>query len=254
MEAHRERPLWWSWMVATTVGELIGFAVPAVAGMAALSLIGVPDTPAPALAFFVILPLAGAGEGGILGFFQWRELRRPLPAVTCRVWAGATAAAAALAWVLGMLPSTIDAIISLPISALILLWAVVAVPLLCTIGVAQALVLRRSIDGARWWAVANVLGWLLGLPVTFIGPSLVPDGSPPVVWGTAFIISGLLMGAIVGATTGLALQRLLARNRRAGELRGERVQPDDGPTEAAGVPVRTTTTQWRRVDSSRQRR
>lgn len=209
----RPRPLWLSWTLATTIGELLGFAVPALAGMAALLLIGAPDTTAPALAFYALLVIAGAGEGAILGAAQWRALRSALPSISRRTWAGATATGAAVAWALGMLPNTIDAIIALPTTVLFLLWIAIAVPLLCTIGVAQMLVLRPHINGSGWWIGANVLGWLLGLPATFIIPALVPDGSPTAVWVVAFIVAGVLMGAIVGATTGLALQRILAQNR-----------------------------------------
>jgi hypothetical protein len=88
-------------------------------------------------------------------------------------------------------------------------WVVIAPIMLCSIGVGQWFALRQHIDGAGRWIPANVVAWLLGLPVTFIIPALVPNGSPPAVWLAAFVSAGLLMGAIVGAVTGRTLLRLL---------------------------------------------
>lgn len=201
--------IWAAWTLATAAGELLGFAVPALAGALAFWLLGEPDTGAGALTLAATVLVAGIGEGAILGAFQWRVLRRALPAISRRAWVGATAAGAAAAWALGLLPSTLDALIGLPTRIQIAAWTALALPLLCTIGVAQAMVLRQHVHGVRRWVAANALAWLLGLPVTFIGPALVPDGSPPAVWVTVFIASGLAMGMIVGAITGLALIRLL---------------------------------------------
>jgi hypothetical protein len=214
------RHVWRSWVLATAAGEVIGFAVPAIAGAVAFRLIGEPDRAAPALAFYVLLLAAGAGEGAILGTAQSLVLRRVLPSVSPRAWVGATAAAAGAAWALGLLPSTVDALVPLQPALLVAAWVALAPPLLCSIGVAQWLVLRRHVDGTGRWVTANVLGWLLGLPVTFVGPALVPNGSPPVVWAGVFIVSGLLMGAVVGVVTAVALRRILAANGRAASSPG----------------------------------
>jgi hypothetical protein len=212
----RVASLWRSWTLATAVGEVLGFAIPVLTGAAAFSLIGEPDDARSALAFSVLLPAAGVGEGTILGSAQWLVLRRSLPSLSRRAWVGATAAAAGTAWALGLLPSTIDALVAVPSSVLIGAWVLLAAPLLCTIGVAQWLVLRRHVAGAGGWVVANALGWLLGLPVTFIGPALVPNDSPPALWLGVFVVCGLLMGTVVGVVTGVALDRLLMRAARGG--------------------------------------
>ena len=65
-------------------------------------------TLAPGIAL-VLLVLAGVGEGAVLGWAQSRMLRRELPRLGTGDWVGATAAGAAAAWTIGMLPSTLHA-------------------------------------------------------------------------------------------------------------------------------------------------
>ena len=81
--------------------------------------------------------------------------------------------------------------------------------LLVSIGVPQWLVLRRHLRHAGWWVLANALAWSLGLAVPFVALALVPDAAPFWVWAATGIVSGLLMGLVVGALTGLALLWLM---------------------------------------------
>ena len=46
-------------------------------------------------------------EGVVVGAAQWRVLREPLPALSRGSWVEATAIGAGLAWLLGMVPSTV---------------------------------------------------------------------------------------------------------------------------------------------------
>ncbi len=201
-------PLWWRWTVATATGELLGFAVPAAVGaLAVTGLAGLPTVPR-ALATLALVALAGVVEGAALGLAQWLVLRRALPPSAACAWALPTALAAGLAYILGFAPSTLDDL-GAPTPAVIAAWVLVAVPLLLSIGLAQWTALRRYVPRAGQWVAANALGWLLGLPFTFAGIALVPDGSPIAAYIAAGAVSGWLMGAAVGAVTGLALVRLL---------------------------------------------
>ncbi len=197
------RALWWRWTVATATGELLGFAVPAAVGaLVVRALAGRP------LAILPLVALAGIVEGGALGAAQWLILRRVLPAIGARAWVLPTALAAGLAYILGMTPNTLgDLGAGTPV--VIAAWALVAPLLLVSIGLAQWPALRRHLPRAGRWVWANALAWVAGLPLTFIGIALVPDGSPTAAYIAAGVVSGWLMGAVVGAVTGAALVRLL---------------------------------------------
>src|SRR4051794_3454929 len=69
------------WFAVVTVGEFVGFCVPAAVGAATA------QAP-PGVAFAAVLA-AGAVEGSALGFAQASVLRRALPAVGTRRWTGA---------------------------------------------------------------------------------------------------------------------------------------------------------------------
>src|SRR3954469_15768104 len=94
-----QHPLSWRrWLVGVAVGELVGFAGPAAAGILASELV--------ASAQLVVMPVAGLFEGAALGYAQVVVLRRSWPTLRGDAWVRATSLAAAVAWFLGMLPST----------------------------------------------------------------------------------------------------------------------------------------------------
>jgi hypothetical protein len=189
------------------IGETVGFAVPAAVGTLAYGL-GVS-----AATTVLLAVAAGAGEGAILGLAQSRVLRREIGGFAPRDWIAATAAAAALAWAVGMPLGVFGE--ALPTPVLIASVAIAAVVLLTVIGGAQWLVLRLYVSRAELWVPANSLAWLLGLTVPFALMSLVDEGDPAVLIFAAGVASGLCMGLVVAAVTGLALVRLLRPGREA---------------------------------------
>ena len=212
--AERRSPftdLWRRWALATAAGEVAGFAVPAAVGVGAVAAFGEPAAVAGYLKMIAIMVPAGMAEGAILGFAQWSVLRGPVGRVRAHEWVCATSLAAGVAWLIALALVMVRDLATLPPAVLIALAVPVALIVLASIGVAQWLVLRRYVPGTGWWAPVNVAAWLAGLPITFIGPALVPDGSPAMVWLAVGVLCGLLMGLIVGAITGVALVRIIAR-------------------------------------------
>jgi hypothetical protein len=192
------------WLVAVTAGELAGFSIPAIVGATAYAA-GLDG-----LGFLAALVIAGAGEGAVLGLAQSHVLCRCIPALRRRDWVVATASAAAFAWLLGMLPSTLgERLEQVPLALLIPFAALGAVALLLSIGVAQWVVLRHHLPRASRWIAANALAWIAALPVPFVllGAS---SGAGPVVQALAGVAAGAVMGAVVAAVTGHALAQLLS--------------------------------------------
>lgn len=210
--ARAERATYRRWFVATTVGELVAFSIPtAVWGLTVVA--GLDER-------WALVPVvaAGAGEGAVLGYAQTRALRRDLPALEVRSWIEVTAAAGALGWAVGMTPSTFhEALSGLPVALLAVLGAAGGAVLLCSIGAAQAMVLRRHVHHAGRWVAANALGWLAGLPIAFLALAIAPEHRAAARAAFA-IVGGVGMGAVVAAVTGAFLVRLL-RHRRTGFAR-----------------------------------
>lgn len=191
----------WFWTV--TVAEFVGFAVPAVVG--ALTATAVPAVSLPAVL------AAGAVEGGMLGWGQVNVLRRALPGMRRRPWIVATAAAAMLAYAIGLAPSTFaGSIESWPMVALVPGAAVLGGALLATIGTAQWSILRHHVRQAGRWIATTALAWLVGLAV-FLGFSmpLWQPGQPLALVVGIGIVGGLLMAATTSLISGTALRWLL---------------------------------------------
>lgn len=202
-----------TWILAVTAGEFIGFCAPALAGAL---LIGSPTA--------VSLPVlvgAGAVEGAILGASQALVLRRALPQLSLRTWVAATAAAGAVAWILGLLPSATHELWSQwPLPALVLVAILLAVLLLCSVGAAQWWELRRHLAHAGTWVWGTALAWGLGMLAfsAITTPLWQPEQTQQAVVAIG-ALGGLAMAATMAATSGLVLLHLLERRHRSVGLR-----------------------------------
>jgi hypothetical protein len=206
---HTAWEIWSRWTVITSVGEFIGFSVPAIVGAVSTAALGNVNNPAANLTMAATMILAGTCEGAILGLAQWLALRRYLPKLSQRAWVLATMAGAAVAWAIGMLPSALDDLTSLPLIILIGGGLVLGPTLLCAIGVAQYLVLCRLLPHVGWWIPASALAWLLGLMVVFVGMALIPDNASVPFIILIASLAGFGMGAVAAGVSGVALVRLL---------------------------------------------
>ena len=205
------------WVLVVTLGEAVGFSVPAVVGVAVT---GAPWGPRATL---VALVPAGSVEGALLGaaqadcLYRWRVL----PAR--RWWVVATSVGAAVAWSIGMLPSTFD-----------LRWtaetAVVAgvggLMLLTSLPLAQYFVLRGHVRRAARWIPINIAAWLLGIAWTLAPSPVVVESTPAGALIVIYGIAGLCMAATVAVVIGLGMFGCCSQSRRSGQ---GRQGPVNGP-------------------------
>ena len=123
----------------------------------------------------VLLPdLAMFTAGLMIGVFQWVVLRQRVPQVGWWVLASAAGWAGGWAIVIATVPPEIGILTGTVLGA--------------AMGTLQWSYLRRHFHRAGWWIVISTLGWTIGL---------------------AGIMGQLLVGAAVGAVTGIALELLL---------------------------------------------
>lgn len=190
------------------LGTLVGPQLDRIAGLAAAL-----------LAALVAVVFGALLEGVVVGYAQESVLRRRIPPLRRHRWVVATAVGAGLAWLLGMIPSTImtlqapeaatapaaepPALLRYALAALL---GAVAGPVL---GVVQWAVLRRHVRHAVRWLWANVAAWAVGMPLVFLGMEFVPwDGTRLAVFVTLYVVCGLT-GLVVGAIHGRVLVRLV---------------------------------------------
>ncbi|MDD5126791.1 MAG: hypothetical protein PHR43_01640 [Dehalococcoidales bacterium] len=205
---------WLKWTFACGAGELIGIGVAAGIWMLHLRLFGEPQTLPWQLLLILVMILAGIIEGSVTGAFQWWVLKQRFAILKTRNWLFVTALGAAVAWLLGMLPSTF---LSQPDTADMVKMAVWQTALLslgmgivlgAVFGAFQWLELKKHTPDAARWIPANLLAWMAGLLVIFLGAALpTADTALPVIIAIG-AAAGLLGGLAVGAITGLFLVQL----------------------------------------------
>jgi hypothetical protein len=185
------------WVGWTVAGEAAGFTVAAIAGALSTTR-DLPTAPE-----FALLVGAGSIEGALLGAGQAIAMTRlQLPPRMLLRWPVVTSVAAALAWSIGLLPSSIPHI---PWSSP-LIWLIAAVlgsALLLSIPTAQYLLLRSAIHAAGSWIWVNVLAWSLGICWTFAPSPLVDASTPLLSLIGIYAVAGLLMATTVAVITGL---------------------------------------------------
>lgn len=196
------------WIFRVTLAESTGFLIP-VCAMAVCSVLRCP----PVLTW-VVVALSGAGEGALLGFGQATALRRSLGGWPVARWVAATATAAALAWAIGMAPSSL-ADLGRPLDmARPLHWVYVSVGgllILLSIPVAQFTVLNSRLERAWRWIPISAAAWLIGVAVTIVpGPFIDERTSVPVLVA-CYVAAGLAMALTVATITGAGMQRMLRR-------------------------------------------
>jgi hypothetical protein len=194
-----------AWTVSVSWGELAGFCFPALVG-------GLLREEPPLLVLGAMV-LAGSVEGVVLGWSQARVLRSRLRGLSTGRWVVATAFAAAVAWLIGMSPSTFHEQWSTwPSAVVALVGAVLGALLLSVIGIGQWLELRRhDVPLAARWIAYTAAGWGAGLVVfTAVATPLWQPGQETLLIAGIGIVAGALMALTMAVVTGLGMRRLLA--------------------------------------------
>jgi hypothetical protein len=207
--------LWWRWVLANALGELVGLGGVFAVGAAVAVTFGEPRGAAALLALLVLVVVLATFEGAVVGYAQWRVLRAVLPALRRGTWVTATVVGAVVSWLLGMIPSTLGATgggaagdagpAAEPRPALLVLLAsAMGAVLGLVLSCAQWWVLRRHVARAGWWLPAHAAAWAVAMPLIFqlVGVTLAESRTAA---SLAALILGIgAAGAVVGAIHGLA--------------------------------------------------
>ncbi|UKA69407.1 hypothetical protein [Arthrobacter sp. FW306-06-A] len=198
-----------AWVGWVSLGESIGFLAPALAQFLAATVWPGAD--------FGLLVLAGLAESAVLGWSQAHVLRSRLPRMSTSRWILLTAAGAAFAWSVGMLPSAFETWQDWPPAAWIGAGGVAAILLLGSIGTAQWFELRRHTFRAWRWVVGSSAAWAAGLSVfMLVAPPLWQPGQPAWLIAAIGVAAAVLMAVVMALVTGLVLIRLLQVTPTAG--------------------------------------
>lgn len=217
---HLDWTLWMRWIFANAIGELVGLGLAALMGVLFMWVLANILGAWSAIAAAFLMIVVGAFEGAIVGFFQAKVLQTKIVGFNVRRWIWATAIGAFIAWVLGTIPSLVMSFAEQTQTSHPLEMSEIAIGLSAAgmgfalgmvLGLPQWFELRRYVEKAHWWILANALAWTIGMPQLFVAPSAINEGFP--AWQIAFIIFAAIVsaGATVGAIHGLFLIWLLKK-------------------------------------------
>jgi hypothetical protein len=218
------RRLWFRWVVANAVGELIGLGTTFAVGFAVFTILGEPKSIGAVIGMFLLMVTTGAIEGVVIGLSQWLAMRSCFPGMSRRSWVAATLLGALVAWFLGSIPSTVMSLGTENAQATaaepeLFIMLLVAGAMGAVAGVVlalpQSLVLRRAVDKAWWWLPANSAAWFFGMPVIFGAMDLVEKMGNSLQIILTLAITLALTGAIVGGVHGFVLVRLAEKSKEA---------------------------------------
>jgi hypothetical protein len=206
--------LWWQWIMANALGELVGLGATFAIGFGLFS--GLSDIPGigAALLNAGMMTTTGVLEGSVVGSSQWMVLRKTIPSIGWRPWVIATIIGAVIAWFFGSIPMTMMSLsqptastpASEPSQTMVLMLAAgMGLIAGAILSVVQWRVLRKQVRKAWLWLPANALAWAVGMPIIFAAVDLAQLADS--IGGSVMVMAAgiTLAGAVVGAIHGLAL-------------------------------------------------
>jgi hypothetical protein len=213
-----ENQLWTRWTLANAFSEMIGLGLTFALTGLVFSKLDSQQTITSILLAFALAVASGGIEATIVGLAQWWAMHPWFPFIRKFVWWRATLIGALVAYVLGYLPSTLmnmgeATASSAPMAeppqwVILLLAAGMGAVGGAVLSFAQWLAIRREVRGAGVWIPANMLAWMLGMPIIFWGIDLAFEMSA--LWQSVLVMAGTLFvsGAVVGAIHGRFLVSL----------------------------------------------
>jgi hypothetical protein len=214
-----ERTLWLRWVAANGLGEMFGLGLTFAVGAAIISRMGDQQNLTAILVAFLVAIASGAIEATIVGLAQWWAMHPWFPMISRRAWWLGTLVGALLAYVMGYMPSTLmslgeqasqsQAAVAEPAQWIVLLLAAgLGAVGGAVLSFAQWLTMRKKVARAFLWIPANMLAWMVGMPIIFWGIDAAQRLSG-LFWQILFMAGVLLLaGLVVGAIHGAFLVRL----------------------------------------------
>jgi hypothetical protein len=200
---------------------MFGLGLTFMVGALVMSLLGEAQNAVVILVSFLVAVASGAIEATIVGLAQWWAMHPWLPAILRRDWWLATLFGALLAYVLGYLPTTLMSLTEqsnlqgTPVQepdqwVVLLLAAGLGLVGGAVQSFAQWLVLRKKVSRANVWIPANMLAWLVGMPLIFWG--IDKAGRLESMFCIVGFMAGVLLlaGLVVGAIHGAFLLHIVS--------------------------------------------
>jgi len=200
----KETQFWYRWIWSYSLGELFGIGAAAVISrLLVIEYLHTSSGVSTALTT-VVLIIAGATEGVIIGYIQWRSLSKLISDFKPKPWMAATTAGAIAGWVFILPPSVMIIFFFSNFFSVVNQNAVFLTLLAGTafggvIGMAQYVLIRKYFYNAMIWILANTIGWSLSFLLVYFSISFFTTSLYNVIFIiTACLLSGFMQGGVTG--------------------------------------------------------
>ena len=214
MNSKNKRTLYLRWVGVNGIGEMLGLGLTFAVGAIVITSLGDQENVITILITFLVAVASGAIEATIVGLAQWWAMHPWFPMIQRTAWWFATLVGALVAYVLGYLPSTLMSLSEQTTQSqapsaepaqwvVLILAAGLGIAGGAVLSFAQWLVMRKKVTRASLWMPANMLAWMVGRPIIFLGIDVAQKLSG-MGWVILFmagilLVTGLVVGAIHGA-------------------------------------------------------
>lgn len=209
-----------AWMWSCILGSLVATTLAAFVSVVVSGTLAQYRSGPYEVAAVELVAMTAALEGGLIGYFQWRMLRRLFPTMTSGPWVGATMVAAASGCVLSWLPTSFALTAALasrigdhtPGPAVIVKVCLVTGALVGLVwGVAQYAVLRLHAHRASSWIIASTTSWTISFIWLYLAAFWPDRTMNPLIHIGLGALSGLILGSVSGLLQGHILAGLHSR-------------------------------------------
>ena len=205
-----DQKFWYKWMLNFSFGELLGIGAAAIIGR--LLFIEFSNTLVSSSfnLTLVILILAGAAEGVIIGYIQWKSLSKLVTHFKPILWITVTAISTIAGWLMVLPPAVVFISFLSKISLInsyysIFYTALVGMAFGGLIGIPQFFLIKKFYRNAIVWVRANAVGWTLSFVIMYITLSLFAKDTSFVLGVVLIITACILSGLVQGIVTGTSL-------------------------------------------------
>ena len=212
-----DQKFWYRWMLNYSFGELLGIGAAATIGR--FLFIGFSNVASSAsstsILTFMILIVAGASEGVIIGYVQWKSLTRVILHFNPIPWIVTTTLATTAGWLLILPPAVMFISFLSKLTAInnyysILYTSLVGMAFGGLIGIAQFFTIRKFYRNALSWIFANAIGWMISFLIIYGALLMFRDSTSFAYNLFLIIISCVLSGLTQGVVTGTSLHFLMS--------------------------------------------
>jgi hypothetical protein len=209
-----------AWVRSCVIGAMFAVTISALISLLVRTYLAQYRSGAYAVAAVELVAVASALEGALIGYFQWRVLRRVFPTMSSRMWVGSTMIAAGSGCLLSWLPTSFALAsalagrigdVTVGTGAAVQICLVTGALIGLVWGVAQYAVLRLHVHHAGAWISASMIAWSISFGALYLS-AFVPDRTASSVDSILLAAgAGLVLGSALGLVHGRVLVALRSR-------------------------------------------